>query len=174
MKKEEIELLKDIQVGDCKAFRQLYENYIEVALRVATGITKDRNHGADAVHETFMRVYNNIHSFDLNKPFEPWFYKILINECRRILGNKGNKLELVDYLEDTIGYSHHDKYFFEEYHDLYNAVAALEEVNRIPIILKYLKGYSEKEIAEVLGVKVNTIKSRLFRGRQRLRTLLEK
>src|SRR5690554_5395654 len=77
--------IKRIQEGDQEAFGMLYNKYADYALRVGLAVTKNRANGADAVQETFLRVYRNIHKFDNKKPFKPWFYKILINECRRIM-----------------------------------------------------------------------------------------
>ena len=48
----------------------------------------------------------------------------------------------------------------------------MEDNNRIPIILKYLKGFKESEIADILGININTIKSRLFKGRQKLKNVI--
>jgi RNA polymerase sigma-70 factor (ECF subfamily) len=67
-----------------------------------------------------------------------------------------------------------DDYSFEEYEDLYKAIESLEDGNRIAITLKYLKGFKEAEIAEILGININTVKSRLFKGRQKLRNIIEK
>ena len=49
----------------------------------------------------------------------------------------------------------------------------LDEIHRIPIILKYLQDFSEKEIAEILDLNINTLKSRLYKGRQKLKKFLE-
>lgn len=49
----------------------------------------------------------------------------------------------------------------------------MKDINRIPIVLKYLKGFSEEEIAQILDININTVKSRLFKGRQKLRKYLE-
>ena len=78
-------LISKVKSGDKKAFEELYNIYAEQALRTAMAITKNKASAADAVQEAFIRVYNNINSFDESKPFSPWFYKILVNECNRLL-----------------------------------------------------------------------------------------
>ena len=75
------------------------------------------------------------------------------------------------YLNNAV-YSEEDRYHFEEYEDLYNAIQDLQEINRVPIILKYLNDFSEKEIAEILDININTLKSRLYKGRNRLKKAL--
>jgi RNA polymerase sigma factor (sigma-70 family) len=168
------EVLEKIREGDKVAFAELYNKYADYALRVAMAVTRNKMSAADAVQEAFIRVYRNIQTFDLDKAFEPWFYRILINECNRILGKNSNIILIDDFIENNIESSSQDDYNFEEYETLYKAIEGLEDNNRIPIILKYLRGFKESEIAEILGINVNTIKSRLFKGRQKLKDVIER
>lgn len=167
------ELLQKIREGDKDAFQELYNKYAEYALRTAAAVTKNKMNAADAVQETFIRIYKNIESFDINKPFEPWLYRILINECNRILSKNLNTILVDDFVKNNLQGSIEDQLKFEEYESLYKAIQSLDNNNKIPIILKYLKGFQENEIAEILGINVNTIKSRLFKGRQRLKAIIE-
>lgn len=167
------DLVSRIREGDKEAFAELYDEYAEYALRVATAITKNSADASDAVQETFIKVYRNINSFDKEKPFKPWFYKILVNECNRIIKQSSRIVLMDEYLhDDSLGY-HKDNYRYEEYEELYAAIQSLKEINRVPIILKYLIGFMENEIADILDINVNTVKSRLFKGRERLRKILE-
>ncbi|AOY78233.1 RNA polymerase subunit sigma-24 [Clostridium formicaceticum] len=152
----------------------LYDQYADYALRVATVITKNRMYAADAVQEAFIRVYSNIHSFDEDKPFEPWLYRILINECNRILKNQSKTIPISNYLESHPPIIEEDAYHFQEYEELYDAIKGLEDINKVPIVLKYLKGFTELEIANILELNVNTVKSRLFKGREKLRKMMRK
>ena len=168
------ELLQKIREGDNEAFPELYNKYADYALRVAMAVTRNKMSAADAVQEAFIRVYKNMQTFDLDKAFEPWFYRILINECSRILGKNSNMTLIDDFIENNIESSSEDKYNFEEYETLYKAIESLEDNNKIPIILKYLRGFKESEIAEILGININTIKSRLFKGRRKLKNVIER
>jgi RNA polymerase sigma factor (sigma-70 family) len=168
------ELLQKIREGDKVAFAELYNKYADYALRVAMAVIRNKMSAADAVQEAFIRVYRNMHTFDLDKAFEPWFYRILINECNRLFGKNSNIVLIDDFIENNIESSSEDEYNFEEYESLYKAIEGLEDNNRIPIILKYLRGFKESEIAEVLGININTIKSRLFKGRQKLKSVIER
>ncbi|MCC5910129.1 MAG: RNA polymerase sigma factor [Clostridiaceae bacterium] len=163
-----------IKEGDKEAFKMLYDQYAEYAIRVSMTITKNKAVAADAVQETFIRVYNNIDTFDENKPFEPWLYRILINECNRILKSQSKTIPMGDYLESGSSVVEEDSYKFEEYEELYTAIKELDDINKIPIVLKYLKGFTEVEIADILNLNVNTIKSRLFKGRKKLKEMIEK
>ena len=70
-------ILKKIQAGDRESFKLLYDEYFEYAVRVAKAVTRHDGNAADAVQETFIRVYQDIHHYDTKKPFKPWFYRIL-------------------------------------------------------------------------------------------------
>ncbi|WP_331721826.1 RNA polymerase sigma factor [Alkalithermobacter thermoalcaliphilus] len=155
-------------------FKSLYEEYFEYALRTAIAITKDTSFSKDAVQETFIRIYKNMDSLDETKSFKTYLYTILLNECRRIL-DKNNKAFKVDslFLENEYSLSSNDIYSFEEYEFLYKAIQNLEDINKIPIILKYLNDFSEKEISSILTININTVKSRLFKGRQKLKKMIE-
>jgi RNA polymerase sigma factor (sigma-70 family) len=166
----EKELLERIKNKDKKAFEELYNIYSEYALRVALAVTKDKSNAADTVQETFIRVYKYIDSYDLDKPFKTWFYNILINECNRIL-SKSPKVILIDDFTSTNYEKGNDT--DNKHEDLYSAIENLEDINRIPIVLMYLEGFSEVEISNIMGVNINTIKSRLYKGRQKLKKLLE-
>lgn len=167
-------LIRRIKEGDNRAFEELYNGYAANALRAAIAITGSKASAADAVQETFIRIYKNIEDFQEAKPFKPWFYKILVNECNRILSKNSKVLLIDDFTQDKLQDSTKDEYSFEEYESLYEAIEALEDINRIPIILKYLRDFKENEIADILGINVNTVKSRLFKGRQKLQKLIEK
>jgi len=171
---DEKEMILRIKGGDEKAFHDLYEKYAGYALRAAAAVMRDRAGAADAVQEAFVRVYRNIDSFDIEMPFKPWFYKILMNECRRLMKNRFRTVSLSEYLESNPGEGEPDQYDFEEYEELRKAVRKLKEIYRIPLVLKYLNDFTESQIADILELNVNTVKSRLFKGRKKLKEVLEK
>lgn len=162
--------VKKILKGDKEAFRELYQEHADKALRVAVGIIQNKDLAKDAVQETFIRVYRNIEKYDTALPFEPWFYRILTNECNRILKREANKL-LIDRekMENAQNLSESRD---EQADDVNEAIAMLEEEYRIPVVLKYIKGFTEKEIAETLEMNQNTVKTKLYKGRERLKEKL--
>ena len=167
----EARLVKEIKSGNQTAFKELYEYYVDYALRVATAITFNQTNAADAVQETFIRVYKSIHDFDETKPFKPWFYKILVNECNRYLKKHGKTIPFDINEELELSYDD-DISTFTEYEDLYDAIQMLDDIHKVPLVLKYLKDFTEQDIAKILGLNINTLKSRLFKGKRKLKSLL--
>ena len=56
---------------------------------------------------------------------------------------------------------------------MYSAILSLKDIYRVPITLKYIQGFSEKDIAAILELNLNTVKSRLYKGREKLRITLK-
>lgn len=164
------DIIRNIKFGHKESFKELYDMHIDKALRTATAITKNKEVAKDATQEAFIRVYFNISTYDIDQPFEPWFYRILINECMRIL-KKDSKLKLsYEPLSENQLVANEDQ---EDLTYIYEVLNSLGDIHRIPLILKYLQSFSEKEIAKALELNINTVKSRLFQGRQKLKNALE-
>ncbi|MFS0723795.1 RNA polymerase sigma factor [Paenibacillus sp. 1P07SE] len=160
--------MQRIVQGDREAFRQLYDAYFDYAMRTAKLVIKHNEWAKDAVQEAFLRVYRNSWQYDTSKPFKPWFYCILLRECYRVMEREKKVVPLGEQLERITV----EPQLPDQQVDIYEALQGLEDLYRIPLILKYLHDYSEKEIAEVLDVNVNTLKSRLFKGREKMRQRL--
>lgn len=163
--------IRNIQAGDKESFRQFYEAYADYAIRTASAIMRNREMAKDAVQETFIRVYRQIISYNPELPFDPWFYRILTNECLRLLKKESplSQFEQPD-LENALSLAEES---FDHLSDLYDTIQSLDDIHRIPLILKYVKGFTEKEIADILRLNHNTVKSRLFKGRKRLKEQLD-
>ncbi|MGI2297610.1 RNA polymerase sigma factor [Paenibacillus sp. GXUN7292] len=164
----EQETLSRILQGDREAFRSLYDEYFDYALRTAKLVTKNGEWAKDAVQETFLRVYRNIWQYDSGKPFKPWFYCILLRECYRVMEREKKVMPFGEQLERIAV----EQKLPDVRLDIYDALQSLHDMYRIPLILKYLHDYSEREIADILELNVNTLKSRLFKGREKIRECL--
>lgn len=165
------DILEDIRNGSRDAFKQFYDTYENYAIRTAKAITRNDEHAKDAVQEAFIRVYRNISSYNSTLTFDAWFYRILVNECYRILSKEKKNTPIdTSTMENKEQLREHSK---ENLSDLYSMIQNMADIYRIPILLKYIKGFSEKEIATILNLNQNTVKSRLFNGRNLLKTQLE-
>lgn len=168
------ELVMKIQQGDQQYFRELYDRYFEYGIRVAAiMLNQQKDYAKDAVQETFIRVYRSINQFNINQEFKPWFYTILLNECRRLIMKNRKVVTVGDEIIHTFEQSEVDQHQFVQYESLYQAIQQLEDHNRIPIVLKYMNDLKDQEIANILNENINTIKSRLLKGKQKLRQFLQ-
>ena len=133
---------------------------------VAKSILKNDSDCGDAVQETLLKAYEKLHTLKQDQFFRTWITRILINECNGILRKKKYMISYEEYMQETR--------VFEEkkYTHLYMAILELPEELRILVTLYYIEGFSQKEIAEILGMQEGTIKSRLSRARRLLREIL--
>lgn len=161
----ENQAIERILQGDRSAFRALYDEHFDYAMRTATIVTRHAEWAKDAVQETFLRVYRNIWQYDRRKAFKPWFYTILLRECYRVMEREKKVVPFGEQLDRFAA----DSRLPDLSVDLYEALQKLDDLYRIPLILKYLHDYTEKEIADMLDVNVNTLKSRLLTGREKMK-----
>ncbi len=157
--------------GDKADFEMLYHDYAPYAFKVALLVTRNQHLAADIIQETFIRVYLNLPKFNHEKPFKPWFYKILINECNRIMTKNKKVIYIEDCPENTMS-QFGDMEITLENQEVYNALIQLNNKIRQPLILKYIQGFTAQEISEIMDTNINTIKSRLNFGKEKLRKLL--
>lgn len=154
--------------GDHQAFARLYDRYAGAALRLSTAITGNPDLAADAVQEAFLRVYRKGARFRREESFEPWFFRIVINESRRALRRQPGHSPLTGGERAAS---------FTEETDL--SIAVEQALNRLSpehravLVLRFLLDRSEKEIGEILDRPVGTVKSRLHYARQALLRELE-
>ena len=120
----------------------------------------------DVVQDAILKAYLKRDSLREVKYFKTWLTRIVINECYQFLRRKKQEVSYEGYMalepaED------------ERYTELYDAIQRLDVKHKLPIVLYYIEGYSVAEISLTLKVPSGTVKSRLSRGRQMLKDLLE-
>ncbi|WP_165775459.1 RNA polymerase sigma factor [Chryseomicrobium excrementi] len=148
---------------DRSQFQQLYTDFAPDLYRMALAITGRRELAKDALQETFLRVYRFSDQWDSSRPIRPWLYRILINECHRLLKKEKAQVPMETHHLETLVPSGEIRV------DILDAVATLPEEYRVPLLLKYMENWKEREIAEALSLNLNTLKSRLTKARALMR-----
>ncbi len=142
---------------------------MSVCLRYAA----NREEAVEILHDGFMKVFTHLDQFDNNRPFTPWFRKIIINGAlnhyKQSLKHScevglENIPELPDLKISALTQL--------EYRDLIKIIQSLPLAYRTVFNLYALEGYGHAEIAELLNISVGTSKSNLFRAREKLRMML--
>lgn len=120
----------------------------------------------DAVQEAIIKGYTRLHQLRNPQFFNTWMVRILINECYSILRTHKRVMPV----EEVLTGATYDMPGFDP--DVHDALMALDDNCRTAIVLFYIEGYSVAEIARIAAVPQGTIKSRLSRGRNKLRVTL--
>lgn len=162
---------------DKEKFIDLYESYYRLMLYVAIGILHNQEEAEDAVQEACISIAKNIKKIE--KPCSKsknLCVLIVKNKCIDILRKK-EKAPTVSFEEAIIESNSDDALEIllkkESEEHIQRAIARLSEKKRVVLQLRYFHEYSQKEIAELLGIPVNTVNMELYRGKQELKDILE-
>ena len=133
--------------------------------RVSRGILRDSQDQLDAVQDAVMSAWVNVGKLRKREYFETWLTRILINKCYDVIKARRRLVPLEEVPERAAPEGANA--------ELYDAIEALSEEYRLPIVLHYMEGYKLREIADILELPMGTVKTRLLRGKKRLREQLE-
>ena len=124
--------------------------------RVAKTMLRSEHDCADAAQQAILRAWEQLDSLRSTRYFKTWLVRILRRQQR-----------LAPY--DAAAAEAIPAPAADDYSDLYAAITALEEKLRLPVELYYLEGFKTREIAGMLGIPENTVKTRLRAAREHLR-----
>lgn len=173
--------------GEERAFQELVDRYQTRLLNFIYRTIGDRDRAEDLVQEVFIRVYRHIGRFDRSKKFSTWIYTIASNLAKNELRNRSRnplvlfqairarfedeerplQFEDTQYKPDDLFRKRHLREMVER------AVAELPVHHREVFVLRELEGKSYEEIAEITGVNLGTVKSRLNRARTAFADIIE-
>lgn len=165
------ETIAKIRHGDKEAYQVIVNRYMKKAYYTALGFVENSDDARDLSQEAFVRAYKVLATFDITKPFFPWYYKILRNICLNYKRKKRKSREV------PIEAVHSDATNFSEDYTLnlevWNAISKLGINEKEVILLKYFQGLSYKEISTQLGCPIGTVMSRLYYAKKQLREILK-
>ncbi len=168
----EQQLIKLAKRGAQDAMEVIFRRHVDSAVRLAYLVTRNWATAEDAVQEAFVQAFRSLDTFQEGRPFQPWFTRIVVNKAKRTKG----RIHRGELLFDLKLENPHRTYAPEEHllekenlDALFSAINKLDDNHRLPLLLKYISGLTEAETAEVLGLPISTIKSRLYTARQRLK-----
>ena len=179
---DEQALIDSARKGDARAFNQLVLLYQRMAYNVAYRILGDRDAASDATQDAFLKAFKAMRRFR-GGSFKAWLLRIVTNACYDQLRRKQRRP--ASSLDDLPVEADHSRYMhdpaerpdeFVERQELSDTIQAgistLPAEQRTVLVLSDVQGLSYKEIAEVTGLSLGTVKSRLSRGRARVRDYL--
>ena len=138
--------------------------------RYAFTYVHHREMAMDTVQSSFLKAMENIHTLRNPDALKTWFYRILTNECLLLL-KKAQKENLVEPSEIQ------EEIYFEKAYEgpveLYEAVRQLSPETQTIIFLHYYEEYTLKEISKITGYNLNTVKTRLYAGLKKLKTIVK-
>ena len=172
----EREVVRMSKSGDPRSYEPLVRAYEGPGLRLAVGMLGSVDEARDALQDAFIKAWESLHRFDLTRPFGPWFFQILRNQCRDVIRsrNSRDRREVRDeQIEVRPAGASTDPARLHERNEasliLWKALEALADDHREILVLKELQGFRYSEIADILEIPEGTVASRLFHARDALR-----
>jgi RNA polymerase sigma-70 factor (ECF subfamily) len=172
-------LLARLRAGDARAFEELVTTYQHRVFAVSLRMLSNRAEAEEIAQETFLRAHRALAEFRGEARLGTWLYAIASRLCLNRLASGPRRHERSDDIAlsqapaegaDAVGALERDELAAA----LHEAVAALPEERRIVVVLRDLEGLSYEDIGEVLGVPLNTVRTRLHRARLDLKAKLER
>lgn len=168
----EQQLIQACREEDRRAQKILYDRYTPVMFGVCKRYLKTREDAEDVLVEAFFKVLTNLHQFKGEGSFEGWIRRIVVNEALMYLRRRHNfnmTVEISNY--DAPAPAKAVGRLAEQ--DIMGMLDQLPTGYRTIFNLYVLEGYKHREIADMLGISINTSKSQLILARKRLQELLE-
>ncbi|VTR65092.1 RNA polymerase sigma-H factor [Desulfosarcina cetonica] len=174
-----------LQRGDEWAFQLLVRRYRKKIYAIAFGITLDAEESRDILQEVLLQVYRSIHRFRGDASLSTWLHRITVNRClnwkrrwaRRFkwmhtpLGEDGE--DIGDVPASDLPSPETRVADLQTRQQVDKAMRQLPEAARTVFVLREVEGLSYEEIANVTGIKLGTVRSRLFHARKRLKEILQ-
>lgn len=184
MSELERSLLRRLRNRDERAFRELIENHRDRVYNICYRMLGNRHESEDVAQEVFITVFKQIDTFREEAKFSTWLYRVAVNHCKNRIkylarrfdkardeldeqGTNGTPIgaPLPNAPDRALEGAQMEKL-------MQDAIAALEEDQRIVVVLRDVEDLSIEEICEITGLPDGTVKSRLHRARLVLRKKL--
>ncbi len=169
-------LLTECKKGTSDSFEKLYKHFYSFSMSVCYRYVRNEGEAMEIVNDSFLKIFKKIDSFDLDRPFEPWLRRILVNNSINYI-KKNSKYLAVDreeYFEAEHNAVENDGFQNLSYRELLDLIQELTPAYRAVFNMYAIDGYTHEEIADHLDISINTSKSNLSRARENLRKKLKK
>jgi RNA polymerase sigma-70 factor, ECF subfamily len=178
----EQQLIASARDGDLEAFNQIVDHYQALVFRVCYRILGDRGQAEDATQDTFIKAYSAFGQYQ-GGSFKSWLLRIATNRCYDMIRSERRRpaasldaqpVESEPTWSTEPGTENPDSFANRSQlsEHLEHALQKLSYEQRTAVILFDIHGYRYEEIAEITGASLGTVKSRISRGRIRLREIL--
>jgi RNA polymerase sigma-70 factor, ECF subfamily len=178
----ERELIRKCRGGDARFYEPLVRAYEPQGMRLAVAMMGNADDARDALQDAFVKAFQSLPRFNLERAFGPWFFQILRNQCRDLLRSRNARFRM-EVLEDgrfdlysdegQPGSARRERERLEARRVLWRALERLPVDLREVLVLKDLEGFRYQEIASILEIPDGTVASRLFNARRALKEVLD-
>jgi RNA polymerase sigma-70 factor (ECF subfamily) len=173
------DLVRRCRNNEARAWRELIRRYSPLVYRIGSRVLSAPDEAEDVSQETFMAAYRSLNTYDATRPFAPWIARIAYNNSLKRLRGPAGRERLasaserdLETLSGTGPTPEMNTIRAEEKAMVVEALERLAAQDRVLLDMRYREGLSSSEVSEVTGIPVNTVKTRIYRARGYLKTIL--
>lgn len=165
-------VIESCLTGNEVAQRLLYKQYYGYGRSIAFRYASNEIESEEILNDGFLKVFRNLHQFDLGQPFKAWFGAIIVNTAIDYYRRK-QKYAIITFPEQLP-----DRAFDENILDKFGVEEIMEMVRKLTpayrtvFMMSVVDGFNHREIAEKLGINEGTSKSNLAKARYKLQQML--
>ncbi|MDD5687811.1 MAG: RNA polymerase sigma factor [Elusimicrobia bacterium] len=190
MNQSDEELMMEIAKGDKKSFNELFLKYKEQLFNFIYRQVGNSQLAEDLTQNVFISVFKKAGTFNTDKPFKPWLYKIAVNACyyeyrqqkrnivlsldNEIENSNGETVELKEMQSDDDRGPQEEVEKKDEQDKIRKILNSLNENHRLIINMFVYEGISYKEMASLMDCPIGTIKSRIYYALREIKEQIEK
>lgn len=154
---------------DSQDYEKAVDAYADTVYRIAYNYTYSKADSEDVLQNVFLKLFQSVQDFENEEHLKGWLIRVAVNECRNLHRSfwKRNIVRMEE-IEKSV-----QDFLPDEETDLHNALLKLPGKYRIIIHMYYYEEYKTKEISSILQINEATVRTRLARGRDRLKELLK-
>ena len=182
----DLEIIDAVLQGDLNRYGELVSKYQLSAWKLAYGFVGNFEDARDISQNGFVKGYRGLRSFRRQSKFSTWLYRIIANECKDFLRRKNREAERVELHAENNGDDPSPFDAADTSPDPREAASQKElelkmsrALSRLPLkqrmafTLHHLQGLAQEEVAQVMGCRIGTVKTHLFRASETLRGIIE-
>ncbi len=169
----EADIIRGCKSQDRTAQKRLYEYYAPILLGICRRYVRNLTDAEDVLLEALYKIMSNINQYQGKGSFEGWMKRIAVNESLMFLRKKHNFNISIDHIQvAAVEENGVEEELFEA--DLLKILDQLPTGYKTVFNLYVIEGYKHREIAEKLGISINTSKSQLIQAKKKMASLLKK
>jgi RNA polymerase sigma-70 factor (ECF subfamily) len=168
--RDEATLIRQARSGSADAVETLVRRHWDAAHRTAFLIVQDAAAAEDIAQEAMLAAVGAIDSFDRRRPLRPWLHRIVVNRSLDWVRARSRRAEVSSEAPHAAGPSPAEA---ERSEELMAALETLDPDDRALVVLRHMLGYRSSELAAILDMPAATVRTRLARALQKLRSQLE-
>jgi RNA polymerase sigma factor (sigma-70 family) len=173
------ELVERCKQGDTLSYQQLYQRYSKAMYNTSLRIVNSSADAEDVLQEAFLDAFRSLNDFHYRSTFGAWLKKIVINKSINTLRKRRAKFVEIDENSETGIYAMPQEEHMDEEELQYQVAAVKRSIQKLPdgyrtvLSLYLLEGYDHEEIAGILGITHNTVRTQYVRAKQKLLSIIK-